>query len=168
MKVSASLIIGQRLSIDGLASGDSNITGNYATATDFYIKPPSNELYHINNLSVFMEDEKIDDSSKYGGVVALIRGLKFIVEDDEGIVKNFTPNHPIRNNGELLGAGGRGGITTFAGNSVDTLTASFGPFSPSIDLEGGKGEKLIIRVEDDFSGLLAHRISVFGNIERRL
>lgn len=168
MKQTPALIINQRLTLDGTANGNADMTGDYVAATDFYIQPPIGLLFHITSLVLFIEDEMIDDSSNYGGLNGpLINGIKFLVANPSGVIKDFTPVNPSKNNGELLGAGGRGGITAFSGNNVDTLVATFGPFVPSIDLEGFNEDKLIIRLQDDFTGLLIHRVSVFGNAESR-
>lgn len=167
MKTDVRLIINQRLTTNGIATGPADMTGDYSSSvTDFFIKPLPNELYRIVSMTLYLEDEMITDSSHYGGLGnPLTNGLKFLIEDDVGLVKDFTPVNPIKCNGELFGSGGRTSIISFIGNNVDTLISQFGPFV--LDLDGGTGQKLIFRLEDDFTGLNVQRINIFGQIEKR-
>jgi hypothetical protein len=152
----------------GDGTGTSIAVGNYSDVglgvTDFMIAPAAGEVFQIERMIVSIEDTVGMDADSYGNGITLTNGIDVLVANDTGDLWYWTqPNHPITTNGEwahycydaqLLGWG--------QGNEHIVVRWTFGKTGHPLVLNGNVGAKLIIRLNDDFSGLIDHGFLIQG------
>ena len=140
------------------------MTGTYPTPTDFYIQPPADKIYYIQRMIVSIEDTAGMDADKYGNGITLTNGIQLLVEDDEGLLYSLTDiHHPILTNGHWAHYCFDADVKTWgSGNEHLVVRWTFAKHGDTINLRGWRGEKLIIRVNDTFTGLVNHHFLVEG------
>ena len=159
---SPALRLEQFLDTVGDESGDISAKGNYATATDIFIQPPSSQAYEIARLHVFIQSAGVIASGKYGDIAALTNGIKVIIEHDgneillnKAAVKTHDDWAGLCHDSVALNYGAT------AGKAI-AIRWSFWKSDANIWLNGSTLDKLIMRLEDNLSTLVFHRFFVEG------
>ena len=160
----------QALSLDGSTQDDAstNMTGNYATPTEFWIEPPVEDLeYFVSKLVIFMQVTGTIDSGNYGGAGgALTNGIKFFFREGGEYIFIAPESMIITTNPDWdkLGADEHKLHSYGAGDDVLTLVVNFKDTMGS-PVSIKKGEQLGVILEDDFStrNFVEHKIVAHGN-----
>lgn len=139
-----------------------NVVGSLAVPLVYEVKPPSNEVWHINRVIISITDNAAMDDSLFGGIAALTNGV--VLRD------NSTVNHTITNwlsNQHMIedmydityalkapaGSYGLRGRFTFTKNDV------------VIRLDGSIGDTLEILIQDNLAALSTFTMKAQGHIE---
>ena len=163
--------LSQFLTTTGDPEGVSEAIGDYSgSEVSFYIEPAVGEKYYIDRLLVYIEDVGAFNSGKYGKDVVVTRGVH-IHDTVGGVLQDLTP-HPIMTNSNWGQYCYDISLHSFGGGQVNGVMVVRWTFSkalpPGLDaLEANMlvlhaGDKLEIKLNDDFSDLVAHRFIVQG------
>lgn len=141
----------------GDGTGAINANGNYsASATAFYVQPPSDRIYLIGTVLIAVSDNANINQTDYGGIAGgLTNGVQGFIKTNGVEVDAFAGNR-FKKNIDWYGVGSEVIISTFAGN-FQTLSVKFETFADTggyIKLDGRSGDQLGIRLNDDFSTLM--------------
>lgn len=162
-------ILNQFLDLSGNGTGNKNANGNYsALPTAFFIKPPTNKLYVIARMIVFIRDAGSLDSGKYGNNINLTNGILVQRKDGVGVLENdFTDGVPIIKNTDWAKYCYDLNLLNFgSGDEAYTVRWTFAATGQrGVVLNGAIGESFLVLLNDNFSGLLEHRFLVQGFIE---
>jgi hypothetical protein len=147
---------------DGL-TGDFNLIGNYsASPTDFYYIAPYR--YFVKSVIISISDDAGFNQSDYGAIPGgLTNGVGFFVRPANSLVDTrliHTVN--IKKNYEWLAIVERVQLTQFKGlpqtiSIVLDVVDEFGIYFPL-----NPGDRFIVRLNDDFTGLIAHTFGLRG------
>lgn len=143
---------------NGDGTGTKNANGNYSTPDIFYIEPSSDRLFLINRMIVCIEDAAGMRAERYGSLSdALTNGIIVRVSDNSGVKQDLTDGIPVKTNA------GWGTLcfdvdvkTWGAGDELLLVRWTFQRSGVPIPLNGAKGEKLEIYLQDDFTGIVNH------------
>lgn len=149
----------------GNGTGTKSATGDYSLgAQDFLIAPGAGQVYSIQRLVVAIEDgAAIADGGVYGALgAALTNGILVAVKDASLTLFDLTDGVPITTNHAWLArcASRVDGFGT--GNGLLVVTWDFAAAGAQLRLVGDDGEKLVVTLEDDFSGLVSHTFVAQG------
>lgn len=146
---------------DGTGTVSMNVDGS-STPVKFFIQPPVTEKYILKRMNVEVIDSNFNDALKYGGLT-LSSGMRVYVENDSGIIKEYTTGFTIKRNFDWA---------LFAGVDVPILSApvtdaliirwSFAKGCSDIILDGSNTERLVVEVQDLMTGLDDQLIMVQG------
>lgn len=151
---------GQLLTVNGDGTGNGNANGNYASgAEDFYIECPAGKTFIIHRMMVKVEDSGAFDVESYGNGITLTNGIN-VLREKNGVETAITST-PIYSNGDWSGHCFDTRVDTY-GSGDNQLSArwSFDKFGGPIFL--GVGDKIIVRLNDTFTGLVSHEFIVEG------
>lgn len=158
----------------GNGAGDIDAVGNYAAAAqDFHVQPEAandaraDEIMKIRRMIVFIEDSGNFRAEHYGALMtALAVGIKVLKLDSAGnIIQDFLGGATsIKSNGEWASTCyDMSNITFGAGNEFIVARWTFSRAGKSIVLHGEESERLVLRCNDDLSGLEKHRFMMQGS-----
>lgn len=152
------------LDTNGDSTGIIDGIGDYSSGiVRFYIQPPANHTYFIARLLVEVEDSGGFDSGLYGNNVVLTNGIQVQIRNDIGIVTDLTAGYPITTNSDW-------GRYTYdfshnnfgSGNEFLHVRWSFYKSQGIVRLRGDLNERLEVRLNDNFGGLIGHRFHIQG------
>ena len=148
----------------GNGTGTSNAVGTYATPTDFFIKPAAGQVFEITRMIVNVVDTVGMDADAYGNGITLTNGIKIFVADDTGDLFEITDAaNPIKTNGDWAHYCYDADIKTWGtGNEHLVVRWTFAKAGQPIVLHSTYGQKLIVRLNDTFTGLVEHNFIVQG------
>lgn len=153
------------LDTNGDGTGTKSVTGNFgASVEDFYIQPAPTEVFYISRMLVGVEDGTINSADVYGGLGdPLSNGILLLKTTAAGTLEQYT-DLPVTTNGEWAYLCYDLAVNSGIGNANDVMTVrwTFAKTGGLIRLDGRAGERLVIRVEDNFTGLLEHLFQVQG------
>ena len=146
---------------DGL--GTYNLNGNYSTPTDFYYLTSS--LYDIYSLIIAITDGTTFNYNDYGGIPTgtITNGVKLFIYKASILTEvPLLSGIAIKNNYEYLSVTSDVKLTQFAG-TPQTMVITFhlkDEYGQPLHLD--IGDKVIIRLQDNFTGLLSHTFGIRG------
>lgn len=154
------------LSGDGTTT-NSAITGNYSGAiTDFYFEAPAGSIYKVGSIIIAISAASKMNQASYGDIAGgLTNGVK-LIQRRGGAEVVLIGGSIIKKNYEFLATTASMTLTTFAG-TADTLVISFDTYKDLgtyIDLEGDNDDRLIFRVNDNFTTLVDQHVTIRGII----
>ena len=163
----------QFLNTLGIPSDDPaqiDFTGDYsATPNDIYIQAQPGEVLQLHRIMVSVGDSGSFDSGSYGNGLALVNGIQGIlavVPPGGGTLLEVSAlEAPIKTNTDWAGYVFDTRVDSYgSGNEQLSARWSFDKAGQPIYLDGDKGggEKLIVRLNDNFTGLTKHRFHVQG------
>lgn len=159
-------IIRQFLDTDGDGTGTINANGNYSvTADDFYIVDAQRQLV-IDHLHLFIEDAGAAASDEYGNTgAALTNGIKLLHLDAGGnIIQDLLGGHVVKTNGQWAQFTNSLDRSSWSGtNDFISGEISFSDYG-HLGLFLPKGTSLVVRVNDDLSGLVRHTFFAYGSV----
>lgn len=152
-------------------TGVNNANGNYSLAvTDFTYQPTTVEKFYWETFDIQVSTSAAMNQTDYGSVAGgLTNGVKFFVSfngTEVPLVGGFT----VKQNVDWFVLTHDVTLSTFAGNA-STLAISFRimeDFGAPIVLDGSKNQKLIARLNDNFSTLVVQRFAAKGRIINNL
>ena len=164
-KVHRNPIISQLLDTVGDGSGTLSAIGNYSGgAEEFFIAPGAEEIFCITRMIVSLSDAGAFDADKYGNNITITNGvLLHVANDSSTLYSLIQPSHPVTTN-----AGWAHYCHDFTehgfgtGNVHGTARWTFSKSGKMVVLDGALGEKLVVTLEDDYSGLVSHHFLVQG------
>jgi hypothetical protein len=147
-------------------TGTAEITGVYTPAAQghFYIAPPSDEIWAIERVLIYIEGVGQFSATKYGPLAALTNGILIeIHRESTGERFDLTAGIPLKTSADIsrhcydvthfnwgVGAEAMGARWTFAKGGAPIV------------LDGSKGDHLDVIAQDDFSGLDSHTFKFDG------
>ncbi|MGE5863339.1 MAG: hypothetical protein ACM31H_06160, partial [Nitrososphaerales archaeon] len=144
----------------GLASENPNLNGNYTVPTDFFIQFPGR--YDVHTVVISVSDNVNFLQSDYGGITGgLINGIKFFVNIN-GVEVPLISAVSIKQNMDWFTIAPGSVLTSFS-NTSQTLIAQFDiEFTFGKPLNLNAGDKFIVRLQDNFTGLVKHTFALHG------
>lgn len=149
-----------------LAGGTENAVGNYAAATDFVFAVSTlgpTAKFTLRSICAFLIDAGSLDMSSYGNGITLTNGVKMYVKKS-GVELDLMAGKPVLFNqhwskhgwGTTLANYGTGNESLQAVvNIADLLGAE-------IDLFAAAGDMVIVRLQDNYTGLVEHSFKIGG------
>ena len=154
------------LGTGGADAGTTNLAADFSTPDDAYVE--ADALWHIHSVIVSLMDGKGFEAEEFGNLgVALTNGLQFILERDleTGPTEfDFTFIKAIKSNHDFemyFGPVGRSNWTNTTKESIAIQWNSGESGGTPIVLR--KGERFILRLADNLSGLDQLYVSVQGH-----
>ena len=168
---SVPLIISTHLDSIGDGTGVINANSDYSSggsgSTEFFIAPPTGSAYRIHRLIVFVEDVGSFDSGFYGNSVVLGNGMTVTIESGSTTLVDLTNGHPITTNSSWAHFCHDLTVFTFGtGNEFMSVRWTFAKSGTPVRLENP--ERLVVTLNDDLTGLVAHHFLVQGFDETQL
>jgi hypothetical protein len=153
------------LDTNGDGTGNYHAVGDYSiTPTNFFFAPTAGETVEVTKLMVHISDKGLFDVDGYGAIAAgLTVGVAITVERLGVTVLELTNGAPIKNNADLSHLNTDYRLTNFSsnyGSSIVSLDAA--AFQTSLLMHGDLGDKLIVTLNDDFTGLDDHHFIMYG------
>ena len=148
---------------DGLISGTYNAIGNYATPTDFYYL--TSTIYDIHSILIAITDLTTFNYNDYGGIPigTVLNGVKmFVYNAALNLEIPLLSGKAIKYNYEWFELTANTGLTSFSG-TPQTLRVVFemdGDYGMNFRLN--PGDKFIVRLQDNFTGLIGHTFGLRG------
>ena len=141
-------------------------TGNYALAAEsFYIQPPAGEIWRINRMIIYLQDNGNLGQDGYGSGSALTNGISVQHSTDNGltILTDLTDSQTIKINPHWSRVNYDVNIYNYTGGD-GTLGSrwTFANNGYPIRLVGDNNDRFQVIVNDDLSGLLAHSFFIGG------
>ena len=153
------------LDTNGDGTGVYDATGDYSvTATDFFFAPAAGETVEVTKLLVHVADKGPFDVDGYGAIAAgLTVGIVIAVERLGAIVLRLTNGAPIKDNADLSHLNTDYRLTNFSSNYGSSIVSlDVAAFQTSLLMHGDLGDKLIVTLNDDFTGLADHHFIMYG------
>jgi hypothetical protein len=145
----------------GDGTGNKNLNGNYITPTDFFYE--ANTRFEIYQFLITVSDNASFNQLDYGGIVGgLINGISFLLEFSFGGEVPILTAEPIKYNYEWYEVATDVKLTTFAGLSQTLQVIVDLPRSFGRPLTLDPGDKVIVRLNDNFTGLVSHTFRLHG------
>jgi hypothetical protein len=118
------------------------------------------EAWVMENMTIIIHSVTNVAETKYGGIDALTNGIDIEVHDSYGLVFSFTNSDPLKSNNDLLSYGFDTCQNLFDVNPRSVSAAYKFGNGCGVLLDGTKGEKFIIRINDDLTSLITHFIKI--------
>lgn len=156
------------LDTNGDGTGVFNATGDYSAAvTDFYYAPPIGTSVDITKLILHVADKASFAFDGYGGIAAgtVVNGLQILFERLGVIVLNLTNGLPITKNVDFVHLNTDYELISFASNyQAANVSFDIESFDTPLQMHGDLGDKLIVRLHDNFTGLDDHHFIAYGKV----
>jgi len=152
------------LDTNGDGTGSKEATGNYAGGEEiFYLQPPAGEVYILERMLVYIEDNGSFDSGKYGNNITLSNGIEIFVNGDSGVISDLTDGLPIITNAHWGRQCFDTALSTYgSGNQSLAIRWTFSKAGVPITLRGNQNERLEVVLNDNFSTLHDHAFLIQG------
>lgn len=152
------------LDTNGDDSGTKNAVGDYSSAAeDFYIQPSTNDRYELARLIVSTEDSANMRAEHYGTLGAALTNGIDIIHEVSGIETKLNDGIEVKSNAGWTRLCYDVDIKTWgAGNELLTMRWTFAKAGQPLILIGKTNDKLIVRLNDSFAGLVTHYFMVQG------
>jgi len=150
--------------VDQTAGSTNEAVGDYSVTPERFIYDPGDRRVHIYRMIVLIEDTGSFDSGRYGNNIVLTNGIHVNVRDgSDNIVQDLDGGVPVITNSHWAGLCHDLTLFSFgAGNNVATVRWTFSRGGVPLFLDGTKGHYLSVELNDNFSGLEAHRFMAQG------
>lgn len=144
----------QALSITGDGTGVMDATGDYSSnPAEFFIEPPSDEVFHIRSFLLYLVDNSNLKQSKYGANLVLTNGIDIKVSGDSTPSAKLNPFPIIVNTDWGIFLPNIVSID-FDGGGSKAFVANRDLSEDSVfTLQGSKNERFSICLSDNFTGL---------------
>lgn len=154
------------LDTNGDGTGTDDATGDYsATATDFYYAPSVGVTAEITKLIVHVTDKGQFTFDGYGAIASgvITTGYSLLVERLGVIVLEITNGLPIISNADMTHLNTDYNKTAFASNEESAgVSIDQEAFGGPLLMHGDLGDKLIARLNDNYTGLEDHHFIIYG------
>jgi hypothetical protein len=156
-------VVYQLLSINGDGTGSTSMNVDGSTITKkFFIQPPDGEQYILRRLNIQAIDGNFNNATQYG-TLTLANGIRVYVEDDSGIIKEYTTEFKIKRNHDwALLSGVDATIIGGAGEDALLVRWTLSNGCSYLELNGSKNERLVVEIRDLMTGLTDQLIQAQG------
>jgi hypothetical protein len=138
---------------DGTGAISQNVNGS-VTPVKFLIKPPITEKYILKRLNIHAIDANWNNATFYGATGALLNGIRAYIEDDSGIIKEYTSNFKIKRSRDWALLAGTDAVSVgSAGADPLSVRWTFARGCSDITLNGANSERFVMEIPDDLTGL---------------
>lgn len=161
-------LIARYLDTNGDGSGTENMVGNHA-ATDIYIEPAAEQVFYVARLIISIEDAAGFKAGLYGSLATLPNGILIREEDDAGVVTDFTDGVAIKTNGQWGQICYDTQLLSWSASPTEELLVvryTFDRSGRGVYLDAAEGGKLVVKLNDNFTGLISHRFLAQGYATR--
>ena len=148
------------LTDDGLPTGNFLATGDYSvTPQDFFFQAPLNSYVEIQHLRIIVSDVGPPGRNEYGNLgVPLANGIRAFFDPLNALEYEVTPGlRPILANQDFERFATGLDIISYTGDD----SRAYDIFLPGSVKLGG-GDKFILRLNDNFTGLVDHQFAILG------
>jgi hypothetical protein len=156
-------IISHYLDTNGDATGTYDAVGDYSgAAEEFYYEAPAGGAT-IERMLVSIGDTVGMQAQEYGNLgAALTNGIVVEIQDEDGVVNVvLTGQAPVHTNSEWGALCYDVDLKSWgSGNELLVVRWTFARSGESVRLNAG--QKLVVRLNDSFTGLLSHRFMIQG------
>lgn len=158
----------RKLDTNGNGTGTTNANGDYSSALEeFYISAPSASERDLilQRIIITIEDTTGFSANEYGNLAAALTNGVVIQhrQSDETIVTDLTDGEPVKTNAGWGSKCYDVDLKTWGvGNEFLLVRWTFERSGSSIHLNGGSGDRLAVRLNDDFTGLVSQSFEVQG------
>jgi len=156
------------LDTNGDGTGINNAIGDYSAAvTDFYYAPAIGESVDITKLILHVADKAAFAFDGYGGLAAgtVTNGIQILFERLGVIVLQLTNGVPITKNVDFVHLNTDYSLISFASNyQASSVSFDTESFDTPLQMHGDLGDKLIVRLNDNFTGLDDHHFIAYGKV----
>ncbi len=146
------------------SSGAYNAIDDYSNGNDFVFVPVGTNITRVARVIITVADMAISDADDYGSINQLPTGVAFFVEKN-GTRIRIDGGVNTTTNGEYqrISYDVSNGLSSL-GNGKDYVAVrwTFAKSGTDLRLDGAKGDKLVVALHDDFSGLNDHVFVVQG------
>lgn len=148
----------------GDGTGVKQVIGNYVTEEEFYIQAPIDTTYKLHRLIAYIEDFGTFDSGGYGNGSALTNGITLkVLDSDDSVLLDLTDGIAVKQNGHWAKLCYDADHKSYGtGNEYLAVRWTFDKAGEAIILLAG--QRLVLTVNDDLSGLVEHTFLVQGLI----
>lgn len=146
--------------LDG--TGTINATGDYSVTPAKFYFPVERRLF-IHHMTIFIQDTGTMDTNGYGNKLAITNGITIDVEDENGNIQlEVMEGHNVKQNAEW--ANYAESITHYSFGAGDEVLVAHMEFLAQwgAPLELNRGQRLVINLNDDFTGLNQHEFHAMG------
>ena len=166
-----SQLFSRHLDTVGDGSGTKNAVGNYAiTSQDFIIAPSSEQIFSVARMLITLEDTSGMQAEEYGNLgAALTNGICIAEYDSAGLVSKLCDDVPVKTNAGWARLCYDANVLSWGTTPTDELLTvrwTFSKFGAPLVLRGDEGGKLVVTLNDSFTGLISHYFMVQGFIQR--
>lgn len=148
----------------GTGAGTINAVGDYSLgATDFWIEPPSGEIWHITKIIGYLRYTGALRAERFGNAT-LTNGIRWIKEENT-VEMDFTAQKPHTALGDSAAFLGQAvEISEFGtGDNFASWAAQTTELTGNVvELIGDTNDKFIIRLNDNHSDLNEHLYRAYG------
>lgn len=148
-------------------TSDGTGTHTIHVPTQLILAPSAGEVFQVAEIMIVVEDSNGMQAQEYGNLgVALTNGI-LLDEFDDNVPNNLI-DEKITDNGGWFNISKDVRVEQLYTGSNEILIARFGfcDFGQNIRLVGDTDGKLVVRLNDDLTGLLAHKFFAKGFIEK--
>lgn len=155
--------LSQFMSSNGDGSGVVNLVGDYSeTPTEFFIKPPAGEGIILARILIFIGDTGNFSASGYGNGGGLTNGIELkVVANSEDVLSDLTAGLSIKSNAEWSRYCYDVSLIDF-GSGENFLSIRWTFEKSGIPVRLDADNKLVVTLNDDFSGLNQHHMLCQG------
>lgn len=142
------------------------------TPVDFFVEAPQDQDLYVTRISFIVVDQNMS-LNNFGNIPALTNGVRLFYIDELGevdIADALQTNFDIVRLCSGLPSFGDG-TTAFIANNVDFISEGIIPildlkdtfgFRWGLEFRNGSTQKLILRIQDDITGIDAMNVIVYG------
>jgi hypothetical protein len=152
-----------KYAVDG--TNNPNANGDYSTtAGEFVIEVPAGETkLNLSRVIVYIEDSGTFKAETYGALAALTNGVSLVIEKN-GVETDLTDSTPIKTNAQWGRLCYDVDVKTWGnGNSATVVRWTFS--KSGVDLSLQMGDRVIVRLNDNLTGLIDHTFLFQGYSE---
>lgn len=139
---------------------NANVKGDI-TPVDFIFEPAASEAFVVERLMIFgLGSTNVTGPTYIDQTIT--NGLTIQLHNAGGLIHDITENHPILSNDDLTSYCYDARQNLFAANpkSISARYTFSKDSGSGILFDGSKGDKLVITINDDLTGLVEHYLRV--------
>lgn len=150
------------------AGGVSDAIGNYAaTPTDFFHEVPAGHVFTVHSMCIQISDNTNFNQTDYGAIVGgLTNGIKFFIRS-KGVDVPLLASQVVKRNNDWARITSDMRLTQWA-STPQTLIVNLAPeirMGLPFTVSSVNEERVIVRLNDDFTGLTAHTFAIGGILQ---
>jgi len=155
------------LDTTGDGTGTIEATGNYAAApVEFFVQPQAGQIVQITRLVVYVRDVGFMRANEWADQPALTNGVVIQHKDSSGILSDITNGRPLTTSPDLDAICATFRKTDYAGIEEALVgIIDFRENGAPIRLDGDLDSRLVVTLNDNFSGLTGQRFRALGFLE---
>jgi hypothetical protein len=153
--------------IDTNGDGTGAFEQAIVTTQKYFIQPPDDVTYILKRMNIYAQDLAFTSADNYGAISGgLANGIKVYIENDNGVIKDFTDQMTIKTTYQWgLFAGVDATSIGGAGSDPFNVRWTFARTCGDIILVGSDNERFVVETQDSLADLDSHICQVQGCIK---